>query len=257
VVSLLLSFSLDPPPPPPTPPPTQHQFPVEPPSIAALSSLGLSKSARRRLRQKKVDAWTEAAVCVQPSAGSGPAKPTKVAGGREEGDPAQKLDRARLPKTWAATNVSCRLVMFHVLFLRMFRLKCRGASTHSGPIPDSLRTHSEPTPPAADEEEADVQQLVSVAEAKAALDVTFGRATASVSRQFQTSVKRIMSTPDWGGFFARCLLPMLEPTFLVHWLQRAALNSARRHTHTHAHTSSLVSHTRTHAHTRTHPAHTT
>lgn len=179
------------------------------PPIATTSVAGLSKSARRRLRQKKGAAWAELRTPGADEDKKTGAKP-KV---QEEDPTGAQLDRGRLPKTWKTTSVSCRLVMFHVLFLRMFRLR-----------PTEQNEEED------EEETADVQ-LVSVQKAKQQLDRSFGRATHLLTRRFQIGVKSIIATPDWDGFFDRCLLPKPEPAFLCRWLQRAALNSARKRYH--------------------------
>jgi len=180
--------------------------PLKPPEIAATPVAGLSKSARRRLREKKGAAW-EAAIET-----SKPAQQVKVHVQPEEPDPqGLKLDRGRLPKTWKVTQVSSRLVMFHVLFLRMFRL-----------APSSGKSE--------DDEDMEVS-LLSIDQTKRKLDQSYGRATHRITQVFQRSVKRILDTPDWDGFFTRCLLPVPDPHFLCRWLQRAALNSARKRYH--------------------------
>lgn len=91
--------------------------PIIAPKIADLPSAGLSKSARRRLREKKGDAWEVAIKATQPRQ-----QMTMHVAEAEPDVLGIKLDRGRLPKTWKVTLTSSRLVMFHVLFLRMFRL---------------------------------------------------------------------------------------------------------------------------------------
>jgi ubiquitin-protein ligase/predicted RNA-binding protein with RPS1 domain len=179
---------------------------VKVPEIAAVPVVGLSKSARRRLREKKSAAW-EAVI-----ESSKPTQQVKLHVPAEEPDPlGLKLDRGRLPKTWKVTQVSSRLVMFHVLFLRMFRL-----------APASGKGE--------DEEDMEVS-LLSIEQAKRKLDQSYGRATHRITQLFQRGVKRILDTPDWAGFFTRCLLPVPDPNFLCRWLQRAAINSGRKRYH--------------------------
>jgi predicted RNA-binding protein with RPS1 domain len=203
-------------PPPPPPPPT-------PPPIAAAPSAGLSSSARRRLRHKKMEAWAALTTPVPGKQEGSARNKTHKKGITEKDVSGAKLDRGRLPKTWKATGVSCRLVMFHVLFLRMFRLK---------PADQNLRRDEGTGDQGqADEDEDREVEVVSVAKTKAMLDRTYGRATHVMTRRFQTGVKIILRVPDWAQFFRRCLLPVPEPFFLCRWLQRSALNSARKRYH--------------------------
>lgn len=186
--------------------PEPEPTPVVAPQIAAASSSGLSKSARRRLREKKGEAWEAAVKAAKPRQQMAfhIAEP-------EPDDLGLKLDRGRLPKTWKVTLTSSRLIMFHVLFLRMFRLA--------------------PANGKSDNDEDMEVNLIPIDQAKRKLDQSFGRTTHLITQMFQRGVKRILDTPDWAGFFTRCLLPVPDPHFLVRWLQRAALNSGRKRYH--------------------------
>jgi hypothetical protein len=186
------------------------------PAIAEVPVAGLSKAQRRRLRSKKADAW---AKILRPVAAAAPAKRKRKGKDESEAARANKLDRGRLPKTWQATQVSCRLIMFHVLFLRMFRL------APARPTSDEAGDEAEGS-------EGGEMVNVSIAAALQTLNRSYGRATHTLSRQFQRGVKRILAVNDWEGFFQRgVLLPDPGCDFLCLWLQRAALNSARKRYH--------------------------
>ena len=104
------------------------------PPICSVQTTGLSKAARRKLRAKKASAWNAA---LDPKlVRERKEKERKLAAladstpCREEDKTGSRLDRGRLPKTWNANKVSCKLIMFHVLFLRMFRLKAKKKDKH-------------------------------------------------------------------------------------------------------------------------------
>jgi len=118
----------------------------------------------------------------------------------EEVQQYNRLDRGRLPKTWRATIVSNRLVMFHVMFLRIFRR-------------DNLGND------------------ITATQTKARLDRSFGRSTHRMQELFQKKIKEIKDVKDWEKYFR--VLGMLPPSlnYLCEWLQQASLNSANKRYH--------------------------
>jgi len=109
------------------------------------------------------------------------------------------LDRGRLPKTWKATLVSNRLVMFHVMFLRMFR--------------------------------QDRGQDIPAHQTKLKLDRSFGRSTHRMQELFQKKIKEIKNIKDWDSYFRVLGMPPPSLTYLCDWLQQASLNSANKRYH--------------------------
>jgi predicted RNA-binding protein with RPS1 domain len=113
----------------------------------------------------------------------------------------QSFDSARLPKTFHATIVSIRLLLFHVYFLRTFR-PC-----------DS------------------VGDVIPLPQALARLGVCYGRPSQALQESFQTEIKKIRKVGNWHQFFWRLGLPTPRDDYLVDWLQTAVKNSARKKYH--------------------------
>jgi len=111
----------------------------------------------------------------------------------------QSLDHGRLPKTWKATEVSNRLVMFHVLFLRIFRR----------------------------ENDQDISPL----KAKAKLDRCFGRSTHRLQELLQAKIKQVKAVKSWDGYFEVTGFPPPPLSFLCDWLRQASTNSANKRYH--------------------------
>jgi len=118
----------------------------------------------------------------------------------EEAQQYAKLDRGRLPKTWKATIVSNKLVMFHVMFLRIFRQDQQGND-------------------------------VTANLAKAKLDRSFGRSTHRMQEQFQKKIKEVKAVQDWTQYFRVMGIPPPTLNYLCEWLQQASINSANKRYH--------------------------
>jgi len=112
------------------------------------------------------------------------------------------VDKARLPKTFLATKVSIRLLLFHVYFLRTFRPY---DPVTKGPLP--------------------------LGAAQARLDRWYGRPSLALQEQFQVEIKRIKKVNTWRDFFARLGFPVPRDDYLVEWLQTSVKNSARKKYH--------------------------
>jgi len=110
------------------------------------------------------------------------------------------MDHGRLPKTWKATLVSNRLVMFHALFIRLFRTD-------------------------------EFKQPLTPLQTKQRLDRCFGRSTHTMQNTLQRAIKRIKEADDWELYFTRLGLPFPTIEFLSEWLRQAAVNSQRKGYH--------------------------
>lgn len=105
-------------------------------------------------------------------------------------------------QTFQASKVSLRLALFHVYFLRTFRGKG-----------------------------ADGKTQISLAQAQARLDQSCGRPSHALQMAFQREVKAIKAVRTWRDFFFRLGVPLPRESFLVDWLQRSLVNSARKNYH--------------------------
>jgi len=118
----------------------------------------------------------------------------------EEAQQYAKLDRGRLPKTWKATLVSNRLVMFHVMFLRIFRQDEQGND-------------------------------ITATQTKSKLDRSFGRSTHRMQELFQKRIKEIKEIKEWPQYFRVMGMPSPPLNYLCEWLQKASQNSAFKRYH--------------------------
>jgi len=110
-------------------------------------------------------------------------------------------DRGRIKKTFKATNVSIKLLMFHVYFLKMFR-----GRTITG-------------------------EKRSVQSAKAMLDSCMGRPTHSMQIAFQIAVKKIKKVKGWNEFFEWIGFSPPSIPYLSNWLRVSVQNSLRKRYH--------------------------
>ena len=114
-----------------------------------------------------------------------------------------------LRKAFDTSKVSMRLLMFHVTFLRLFRV--RG--------PAGLGSKVNPG------------GQLSTTELKAQLDDCYGRPTPSVQDAMQAAIKAITKVTSWNEVFARVGLTPPSPGYLSAWLKRTFENSERRRYH--------------------------
>ena len=133
------------------------------------------------------------------SGSSGSDKKGAVAIGDAHVQEYMRMDSGRLPKTFQASKVSIRLLLFHNFFLRHFR------------NPDGVWT--------------------STGTVKSQLDACYGQVSHTLQVRFQAAVKRIKNVKQWNDVFR--LLHIRSPSlgFLCSWFKQAAINSARRRYH--------------------------
>jgi len=131
---------------------------------------------------------------------------TKRAAGKD--DKAKRPVRRQLMSIWSRdTRVSQHLLMFHVAFLRIFRLY--------GPT---------------GERRASLRQLTT-AELFEQLNACFGRPSAGMQMMLQRSVKAIRRVDDWDVMFHRVGLTPPSKQYLTQWLVQSIHNSERRRYH--------------------------
>jgi len=110
-------------------------------------------------------------------------------------DEASKL--SRINKTFEATKVSNRLIMFHVYFLKHIA-----------------------KPPG-----------MSLMQMKELLNLRFGRPTQQMKESLLQECKRIHLVTDWGKFFKKIDFPAPSDESLGEWLNKALENSQRKRYH--------------------------
>lgn len=118
------------------------------------------------------------------------------------------MARQLLAQAFDATRVSMRLMMFHVAFLRVFRV--------AGPTG---------LPPRADGKRLTTAQVMEQ------LNACWTRPTPAVQDHLQADVKAIFKVSSWRAVFRRVGLTPPSPGHLSMWLVQAVRNSERRHYH--------------------------
>lgn len=109
--------------------------------------------------------------------------------------------KSRLTKSFAAVQVSLKLCMFHVVFLRLFRYSPRSGT------------------------------LQSVEDTKKKLDALYGRPTVRMRESLQRNVKRIKNISKWSDFFEGIGLKCPDDDELFEWLLQAMRNSEAKGYH--------------------------
>lgn len=109
--------------------------------------------------------------------------------------------RARLTKSFSACQVSLKLCMFHVVFLRLFRYSQRSGT------------------------------LQSVQNTKQRLDQLYGRPTYKMRQMLQKHVKRIKKIRNWQHFFDGIGIKCPSDQELFEWLIESMRNSEEKGYH--------------------------
>merc|ERR1712129_248030 len=109
--------------------------------------------------------------------------------------------RVRLTKAFSACQVSLKLCMFHVVFLRLFRYSARSGS------------------------------LQSVKSTKHNLDALYGRPTYEMRETLQRNVKRIKKIRTWKEFFDGVGVRCPSEDEIFEWLLDAMRNSETKSYH--------------------------
>jgi len=109
----------------------------------------------------------------------------------------QPVDRNRIIKTFDATKVSQRLIMFHVYFLKNIA-KPRGKSVH-----DVMRMY----------------------------DDYYGRPTQRMKFDLQLATKEFQTINNWIEFFKKIDMQLPTPRRLNEWLKESVINSQRKRYH--------------------------
>jgi len=109
--------------------------------------------------------------------------------------------RSRLTKSFAACQVSLKLCMFHVVFLRLFRYSARSGT------------------------------LQSVEDTKKKLDALYGRPTVRMRESLQRNVKRIKKISKWSHFFEGIGVKCPDDDELFDWLLQSMRNSEAKGYH--------------------------
>ncbi|ETO25416.1 hypothetical protein RFI_11721, partial [Reticulomyxa filosa] len=108
---------------------------------------------------------------------------------------------ARIKKSFGASQVSLKLCMFHVCFLRLFRYSQRSGT------------------------------VMSVQQTKKTLDSLYGRPTHNMKLTLQKTTKRIKKIRSWDQFFKGVGVKAPSTDDLFAWLLEALENSERRGYH--------------------------
>jgi len=112
-------------------------------------------------------------------------------------DSVERVEVARMDKTWDATKVSMRLLMFHVYFFTKI-------ARPAGVGLDSVASN---------------------------YDAFCGRPSSAMKEALQAKCKEILSANSWPDFFRAIGMPVPTPIYLTNWLKQAVQNSARKGYH--------------------------
>jgi hypothetical protein len=110
------------------------------------------------------------------------------------------VDRARIPKTFKANQVSLKLIMFHMYFVNIFR-------------PNGV----------------DINE--SLFNTTIALDKSYGRANPRLEQHFQDTIKHIKNINSFQDFFTNMNMPIPSNEYLLKWLRQSVLNSLDKRYH--------------------------